>query len=131
MLEQSSVTVDNHKIITHISHVTFERCVILVHGFTWDMHGPANLYDKLTESLINTWYSVIQFNSRWTFPSEMDFSDMTLETERQDLEAIIHFVKERGYKELSLVWESMGGIRYISIWKVFSDTFTCFLVWCL
>ena len=96
------------KIYWKLFHVSYEKLVVFVHGFTGDMHGPDNLFELLRQELVKNWYSVFQFNFRWTFPSEMSFEKMTLETESQDLDKVLTSMKQRGYNNISLVWESMG-----------------------
>ena len=64
MNENATISVNGQTIEGEISHKTFEKIIILVHGFTGNMHGPKNLYDELAFVLLENGYSVYQFNFR-------------------------------------------------------------------
>lgn len=86
-----------------------DKLMILVHGFTGNMHGPGNIFDKLSNRLQKDGFAVIRFNFRGTPPSEGRFEDMTVKGETKDLKEIIKFAKSRGYKKIGVLGESLGG----------------------
>jgi pimeloyl-ACP methyl ester carboxylesterase len=97
-----------YKLYGIIDNPESEKIVILVHGFTWDMRGPAWLFEKLSWELQKEWYAVCRFNCIGTPPSEGEFQEMTLDSEVEDTQEIISHIKWLWYKNISLLWESMG-----------------------
>lgn len=88
---------------------SFREVVILVHGFVGDMRGPNNIFEKLSNKLQERSIGVLRFSFRGTPPSEGNFQAMTVDSEVRDLRAVIGLVKERGFREVGILGESMGG----------------------
>ena len=86
-----------------------DKLIIMLHGFTGNMYGPDNIYDKLSEKLQENGYAVLRFNFRGTPPSEMNFQEMTVESETEDFREILRYSKSKGYEKIGVLGESMGG----------------------
>lgn len=102
------------------------KLMIFVHGFTGNMHGPADIFDKLSRKLQNMNFGVLRFNFRGTPPSGGEFQDMTVATETQDLKEIIKYAKFLGYSEIGLLGESMGGTIAL---KVYDQSMKILVLW--
>ena len=109
MQEKINIRVNNQTIKGVLENSDSDKLMILVHGFTGDMRGPDNIFEKLSNKLQKKWFAVLRFNFRGTPPSDMDFQDMTVETETEDLKAVINYAKSKGYNQIGILGESMGG----------------------
>lgn len=116
-----SIKVDGQEIAGLIENPGQETLIILIHGFTGNMHGPVNIFDKLSERLQSQGYSVLRFNFRGTPPSEGEFIDMTLDSETKDLEEVMKFAKTLGSEKTGILGESMGGAIIANLPKVGFD----------
>lgn len=109
MQEEINIQVNNQKIRGILENSEPDKLMILVNGFTGDMRGPDNIFEKLSHKLQEKGFAVLRFNFRGTPPSGMDFLQMTVETETEDLKAVIKYVTSKGYKDVGILGESMGG----------------------
>ena len=103
-----SIDIYGQKIRGVLENPSGKKLMILVHGFTGDLRGPDDIFIKLSEKLQASGFAVIRFNCRGTPPSDGKFQDMTLETEVEDLLAVIRYAKSLEYKSIGLLGESMG-----------------------
>lgn len=102
------------------------KLMILVHGFTGDMHGPDNIFEKLSTKLQEHNFAVLRFSFVGTPPSEGDFRDMTVELETEDLREIIIYAQSMGYSQIGLLGESMGGTV---VTKAYEETIKTVVFW--
>ncbi|HLC67187.1 MAG TPA: alpha/beta fold hydrolase [Candidatus Nanoarchaeia archaeon] len=109
MQENINIQVNNQTIKGVLENPASDKLIILVHGFTGDVRGPDNLFEKLSKKLQAKKFAVLRFNFRGTAPSDMDFQHMTIETETEDLKAIMTYAESKGYKQIGILGESMGG----------------------
>lgn len=109
MKKSFEIKIGNEKIGGVLENPNSDKLMILVHGFTGNMHGPSNIFEKLSSRLQKDGFAVIRFNFRGTPPSEGRFEDMTVKGETKDLKEIIKFAKSRGYKKIGVLGESLGG----------------------
>ncbi|HIH11583.1 TPA: alpha/beta fold hydrolase [Candidatus Woesearchaeota archaeon] len=109
MQEEINIQVNNKKIRGILENSKSDKLMILVPGFTGDMGGPDNIFEELSKKLQDKMFAVLRFNFRGTPPSDMDFQDMTVETETEDLKAVINYAKSKGYNQIGILGESMGG----------------------
>ncbi|GAB4140470.1 MAG: alpha/beta hydrolase [Patescibacteria group bacterium] len=131
---------NNEKIIRGILHgESFDHIVILVHGFAGNLNGPNDIFVRLVEKLLTYHsreggnplllkqdFSVLRFSFSGTPPSDGDFVDMILESEVSDLKKVLEFVKNSGYKKISILGESMGGAV---VAKVLPEDFSNIIFW--
>lgn len=103
------IKVNNLSVNGIIENSEAEKITILVHGFTGDWHGPQKIFEKLSKRLQQNGYAVLRFNFRGTPPSDGNFENMTVETETEDLNEVIKYLKKLGYTEIGVLGESMGG----------------------
>jgi len=96
-----------HKLYGVIDNPNAHKIIILVHGFTWSLNGPDSLFEELSIELQTLGYAVCRFNCIGTPPSEWVFQEMTLQSEADDTNAVLSYIKDLGYENISLLWESM------------------------
>lgn len=82
--------------------------ILLVHGFTGSMNGPADLYKRLAYKLTEDGFAVYRFNFRFTSDSFEDYHKMTISDEVGDLKLLIKDFSKK-YKKIGVVGESLGG----------------------
>ncbi len=93
MQKPIEIKVDNQSIRGILENPNSDKLIILVHGFSGNMHGPNNIFDKLSQRLQENGIAVLRFNFRGTKPSDMEQQEMTIESETADLKAAIKFAK--------------------------------------
>ncbi len=101
--------IENNSIVIRgvIENSESRKLVILAHGFTGDLNGPDDLFKKLSEILQDLDYTVLRFSFWGTKPSSGEFEDMTVISETSDLEKIVAYANNLGYKEIWLLGESL------------------------
>ncbi|MEM5778100.1 MAG: YqiA/YcfP family alpha/beta fold hydrolase [Candidatus Aenigmatarchaeota archaeon] len=82
--------------------------ILLVHGFTGNMNGPADLYKRLAYKLTENGFAVYRFNFRFTSDSFEDYHKMTISGEVNDLKFLINEFSKK-YDKIGVVGESLGG----------------------
>lgn len=82
--------------------------ILLVHGFTGDLDGPADLYKRLASRLAEDGFAVYRFNFRFTSDGFEDFHKMTIAGEVEDLKLLIKEFSKK-YDRIGIVGESLGG----------------------
>jgi pimeloyl-ACP methyl ester carboxylesterase len=82
--------------------------IFLVHGFTGNMNGPADLYKRLAYRLTENGFAVYRFNFRFTSDSFEDYYKMTISGEVDDLKLLIKEFSKK-YNKIGVVGESLGG----------------------
>lgn len=82
--------------------------ILLVHGFTGNMNGPADLYKRLAYKLTENGFAVYRFNFRFTSDSFEDYHKMTIVGEVNDLKLLIKEFSKK-YNKIGVVGESLGG----------------------
>lgn len=82
--------------------------VLLVHGFTGNMNGPADLYKRLAHKLIENGFAVYRFNFRFTSENFENYHKMTIAGEVDDLKLMIREFSKK-YEKIGIVGESLGG----------------------
>ena len=115
MQENINIQVNKQTIKGVLENPTSDKVMILVHGFTGDMQGPDNIFEKLSNKLQEKGFAVLRFNFRGTPPSDMDFQDITVETETEDLKTVINYARSKGYKQVGVLGESMGGSIIVTV----------------
>lgn len=109
MNKNIKIKVNNLHVNGIIENSEAKKILILVHGFTGNWNWHKDILLKLSQSIQNLGeYAVLRFNFRGTPHSEGRFRDMTIQTETEDLEEIIKYVKDLGYSDIGILGESMG-----------------------
>lgn len=111
--------------IMHKSDKPSDKIVILVHGFTGDMDGPAGFWIPIAKELCKNGFDVFRFNFRFTTKDWSLFQNMTIKGEVSDLRKIISVMSKR-YKKIGILGESMGGT--VSILS-YSDKVEVMVLW--
>ena len=107
--EQFVIEVNGQKVRGLIENKNSDKLMILVHGFTGDMRGPDNIFEKLSKRLQQKGFAVLRFNFTGTPPSGGEFKAMTVKSETHDLKSILKFAKSKGFQKIGILGESMGG----------------------
>ncbi len=118
MQKPIEIKVDNQSIRGILENPNSDKLIILVHGFSGNMHGPNNIFDKLSQRLQENGIAVLRFNFRGTKPSDMEQQEMTIESETADLKAAIKFAKSYGFKKIGALGESMGGTVLVNAYEL-------------
>ena len=109
MNKSIEIAVNNSLIKGVLENYEAEKLIILVHGFTGNMRGYDNIFEKLSRKLQNQNYAVIRFSFIGSPPSEGEYIDMTVKNQTEELSAVIDYAKASGYAQIGLLGESMGG----------------------
>ena len=109
MKNHFKIKVDGESVRGVLENPKSDKLLILAHGFTGNMKGPSNIFEKLSRNLQKNGFAVLRFNFRGTPPSEGRFELMTLKSETKDMRAVMKFAKSRGYKQIGMLGESLGG----------------------
>ncbi len=92
--------------ILHIPEQETKKIVIIAHGFT--MHKRREHYIEIADKLHENDIALLRFDfggSGESYDTEID-----LDKQVDDLNSAIKFVKDRGYNEIGLIGESLGGL---------------------
>lgn len=102
-----------------------KKCIIHCHGFCSNkdrerMIRASELYNKKG-------FGVLRFN----FGGSGKSYDIGISVERQvwDLKAAIEFVKKKGYKEIGLQGESLGGLICLRVYPFYKDIIKSIVLW--
>lgn len=85
-----------------------DSLILLVHGFTGNMDGPADLYKRLAYKLTENSFAVYRFNFRFTSDNFENFHKMTIADEVDDLKFLVKEFSKK-YDKIGVVGESLGG----------------------
>jgi len=109
MKEKIIIENEDQKIIgiLHKSDKPSDKLVILVHGFTGDMDGPAGFFIPVAEKLCENGFDVYRFSFRFTTKDWSLFQNMTIRGEVSDLKKIISVMSKK-YRKIGIVGESLG-----------------------
>ncbi len=87
-----------------------DRLVIMIHGGPGgDKRGPGDIFVKTAAALADMNIASLRFDFRGSGDSDGDFVDTTIKGEVEDLGAALHLVQARGYSQIGLLGESLGG----------------------
>ena len=95
-----------------------DHIVILSHGFS----ANYTYYDGLSEELNRNGFSTLRFDFNGHGRSDGEQTDMNVMNECLDLMAVIKYVKSLGYRHISLVGQSQGGVVTSMAAGYYSDT---------
>jgi len=109
MQKTFSISVNNFSVKGILENPGSRKLVILVHGFTGDLRGPNNIFEKLSDKMQQLDYAVMRFSFRGAPPSGGDYIDMTVDEQVADLRKVVEYARSLGYSDIALLGESMGG----------------------
>ena len=101
--------------------------IIRAHGFTGNKDGLANLGRESSKFLCQNDFDVLRFDFRGSGESEGRYEDMTIQEEAADLRAAINFMKDRGYKKIGVIGDSMGGAVTVMAYQ--DSNIDCMVLW--
>lgn len=98
---------DNIKLCSLIANVSKEKIVILCHGIRGDKN-ERDSFIALAEKIQKQGCSTIRFDFRGHGESTGNDYEMTISKEIEDLENVIKFLINKGYKEIIVLGASFG-----------------------
>ncbi len=101
------------------------KIIIYSHSFKSDKDSDfiATSFEK---NVCNKDYTFLRFDFWGSGESEWKFEDSRIKTQIRDLEDIIEYVKTKGYKDICLVWLSLGTTNSL---MAYNDTIKCMILW--
>lgn len=110
MEENITVKVNNLSVRGVLANLGSDKVVICAHGFPGgNMQGPAGVFETLSQKLQRLGIAVIRFNFRNTQLNDGDSKEVTIQSQTEDLKAIIAWAKSKGFKKIGVLGESLGG----------------------
>lgn len=88
-----------------------KKIIILVHG--WCSNKDRERFLKLAEKINQEGFGFLRFDQSSSGESEGD--EVTVKNLIDDVKSAINFVKEKGYEEIGLIGESLGGLTTLKI----------------
>lgn len=98
---------DNIKLCALFSNLSDDKVVLLCHGIRGDKDERGS-FVTLAEKIQEEGYSTIRFDFRGHGESTGIDYEMTISKEIEDLESVIQFLKDNGYKEIIILGASFG-----------------------
>jgi hypothetical protein len=110
----------------------FKACIIFSHGFLVPGFESNRIFIDISNELVQKGYKTILFDYRGSGYSDLDFSEMTIDTEIEDLISVIDYASEFESKGSEIiVWgQSLGsGVASLVVSK--SKNVDRLILWCL
>lgn len=104
----TKLSLTNKKLVGILNQSSQERLVVMLHGFTGDKDGNG-AYVMLEQTLADAGISSLRFDFSGEGDSPGNFSQVSVEHEVEEFHQVLEFIKERGYEQIGVVGESMGG----------------------
>jgi|GEM_PF-1023522 len=121
-----------HAMIWKPQSAQIERCVIFSHGFSVSGYESRRMFLDIAERLVQRNIMCVLFDYRGSGYSDLDFSEMTINTEMEDLNAVISYVKEKLATNLKItVWGMSFGSGVASLVVSKRNDVNSLLLWCL
>ena len=109
-----------------------EKCVIFSHGFSVSGYESRRFFLDIAERLVERNIMCVLFDYRGSGYSDWDFSEMTINTEMEDLDAVISYVKGKYATDLKItVWGMSFGSGVASLVTSKRNDVDSLLLWCL
>ncbi|MCM8784720.1 MAG: alpha/beta hydrolase [Candidatus Omnitrophica bacterium] len=110
--------------VIHIAERNTSPGVILFHGFTGNKSESHFLFTKLARRLCKEGISVLRFDFYGSGDSEGDFEEMTLETEMEDGEKALQFLRTFNFidkQKIGICGLSMGAVTATYVCSKFQE----------
>ena len=107
------------------SEVKDSKCLIIfVHWLTSSQNEE--MFVQWEKFFNEKWFSTLRFNLYWDWSEERKLNEVCLQDNIDDVNSVLKFWKELGYKSIFLVWHSYGWIA-----NLFADlsNVTWLLMW--
>jgi len=98
---------DNIKLCALIANISSDKVVLLCHGIRGDKNERGS-FDILAKEIQKEGYSTIRIDFRAHGESTGVDYEMTISKEIEDVECVINFLKNKGYKEIIILGASFG-----------------------
>lgn len=103
------------KLVAHLYAAKSEKIIVFAHGFTNDQSSDGR-FDQLAIRLCQKGFNALTFD--FSGSGESDDDALTSEHQKNDLEAVIKFVLDKGYSSIALLGNSFGTLACL---KNYSD----------
>lgn len=121
-----------HLFINGPSTNNFKACVIFSHGFLVPGFESSRMFITLSNELVNRGYKTILFDYRGSGYSDLEFCEMTIDTEIEDLNAVItHVVNHEALNKETIVWGQSFGSGVASLVISTRNDIDRLILWCL
>lgn len=98
-----------------------DTIIVLAHGFT--SNKDRNRYIEISKSLVKEGYAFLRFDFGGS--GESDENEITVKNQIDDLKSAINFVKDKKYRKIGLIGESLGGLIVLSAYPDYQDKIKC------
>ncbi len=98
-------------VIFYPSMIKTDKIIIVCHGFKGAKEGNGKALDMALK--FSKEFNVLLFDFRGCGESEGNFEDITLTGQIEDLNCVVDWVFERGYKKIGCIGRSFGGTTVI------------------
>lgn len=98
---------DNIKLCALIANISVDKVVLLCHGIRGNKEERGS-FTTLAKSIQEQGYSTIRIDFRAHGESTGIDYEMTISKEIEDVEAVIEFLRDKGYKEIIVLGASFG-----------------------
>ena len=102
--------------VLHIPEKSTDKIIIISHSFKADKD-----YDRIgvnfAKKACSGSYAVLRFDCYGSGESEGNFEDSSLISQKEDLEDVIKFVKDKGYNQIALAGLSQGAAMSVLVYN--------------
>lgn len=107
-------------------------CIVFSHGFSVAGFESRRIFWDFSEELTAKGIICVLFDYRGSGYSDLSFSNMTLDTEMEDLESVLDYVNKNIYSGLNLlIWGASFGCGVASLVGAKRKNIGGFILWCL
>lgn len=104
-------------------------CVVFSHGFTGNGHEAHRLFLTVARRLPVLGIGAVLFDYRGSGYSDLDFEQMTMQTEQEDLHAVLDFVRARTRRPV-ITWGLSLGASVAALVAEERDDVAGLVAWC-
>lgn len=103
-------------------------CIILCHGITADK-DEGGIFTALAKTLCEKGYAVFRFDFRGHGESEGNSVDITITGEIHDVNSVVKFMQEKGYRQFGILGASFAGGAVSYYTAAHQDTIKALVLW--
>lgn len=121
-----------HMFVYGKENIQYEACVIFSHGFSVAGFESRRMFLELADILVEKNFLTILFDYRGSGYSDLNFSEMTIDTEIEDLNSVIEHVKQNIYPNGKLfIWGMSFGSGVSALVSEKRNDIDGVILWCL
>jgi len=121
-----------HTLIWTPERKKINKCVIFSHGFSVSGYESRRMFLDIADRLVNIGIMCVLFDYRGSGYSDWDFSQMTIDSEIEDLNLVIDATRKEIESNISIcIWGMSFGAGVASIVAAQRNDIDSILIWCL